>query len=101
MEAHAATIEENLMAQYVESGTPINLTSTAVVGATSGTLLGFYVNSTTAGTIVFRVGGASGTVVSGTITPAIGWHRYPMYCPGGAHATIANTLDVTFSFAAG
>ena len=89
------------MAQHVESGVPINLTSTAVISAAGGTLLGFYVNSTTNGTIVFRVGGASGTVVSGTITPAIGFHRYPMYSVGGAHATIANTLDVTFFFAAG
>ncbi len=89
------------MSQVVESGTPINLTSTAVVSVASGTLLGFYVNSTTAGTIVFRVGGASGTVINGTITPAIGWHRYPAYCPSGVHATIGGTLDVTFSFAAG
>ncbi len=89
------------MAQYVESGTPVNLTGTAVVSVASGTLLGFYVNSTTSGTIVLRVGGASGAVICGTITPAIGWNRYPAYCPGGLHATIGGTLDVTFSFAAG
>ena len=92
------------MAQYVESGTPINKTSTGTVSVASGTLLGFYVNSTTSGTIVLRIGSAgtsAGTVISGTITPAIGWNRYPAYCPGGAHATIANTLDVTFVFAAG
>ena len=94
------------MAQYAESGTPINLTSTGTVSVVSGTLLGFYVNNTTSGTLVLRVG-AAGTnatgsaVISGTITPAIGWNRYPAYCPGGCHATIANTLDVTFSFAAG
>ena len=92
------------MSQYVESGTPINKTSTGTVSITSGTLLGFYVNSTTSGTIVFRVGAAgasSGTVICGTITPAIGWHSYPAYCPSGLHITIANTLDVTLSFAAG
>lgn len=92
------------MAQYVESGTPINKTSTATVSVASGTLLGFYVNSTTSGTIVFRVGAngaASGTVICGTITPAIGWHGYPVYCPSGLHVTISNTLDVTFSFAGG
>ena len=92
------------MAQQVESGTPINLTGTATVSIVAGTLLGFYVNSTTAGTLVLRVGAAgaaSGVAISGTITPGIGWHRYPAYCPAGLHATIANTLDVTFAFAAG
>ena len=94
------------MAQYAESGTPINLTSTGTVSIVSGTLLGFYVNNTTSGTIVFRIGnagagGAASTVISGTITPAIGWNRYPAYCPGGLHATIGGTLDVTFTFAAG
>lgn len=92
------------MAQYVESGTPINLTGTGTVSVASGSLLGFYVNSTTSGTIVLRVGAngaATGTVISGTITPGIGWNRYPAYCPSGCHATIANTLDVTFVFAAG
>ena len=92
------------MSQFVESGTPINKTGTATVSIVSGTLLGFYVNNTTGGTLVLKVGSAgtsSGTAISGTITPAIGWHRYPAYCPAGLHATIANTLDVTFAFAAG
>lgn len=92
------------MSQYADSGTPINLTGTGTVSKASGNLIGFYVNSTSTGTLVFRVGsdgGSGGTVVSGTITPAIGFHRYPMYCPSGCHATIANTLDVTLFFAAG
>ena len=92
------------MSQFTESGTPINLTGTGTVSVVSGTLLGFYVNNTTSGTLVLRIGASgtsSGTVICGTITPAIGWNRYPAYCPGGCHATIANTLDVTFSFAAG
>ena len=92
------------MSQVQQSGTPINKTSTGTVSKVSGSLLGFYVNSTTTGTIVLRVGadGAStGTAVTGTITPAAGWHWLPMYCPSGCHVTIANTLDVTFVFAAG
>jgi hypothetical protein len=89
------------MSQFIESGTPINLTGTGNVSLASGTLLGFYVNNTTGGTLVLRVGGSGGTVICGTITPAIGWNRYPAYCPGGLHATVANALDVTFSFAAG
>ncbi len=89
------------MAQHVEAGTPKNLTGSGAVSLVAGTLLGFYVNSTTGGTIVIRDGGASGTAISGTITPAIGFHRFPAYCTSGCYATIANTLDVTLFFAAG
>ena len=80
-----------------EHGVAINLTSTNNVGtaAVDHVLLGFYVNSTTGGTLVLRRGGSGGTVLCGTITPAIGFHRFPAACPGGLHATIANTLDVT------
>ena len=80
-----------------EYGHAVNITATGAVGAAavSCVLLGFYVNSTTTGTLVLRRGGASGTVISGTITPAIGFHRFPASCPDGLHATIANTLDVT------
>ena len=89
------------MAQLQQSGTPINLTGSGVVSIVAGSLLGFYVNSTTGGTVVLRNGGAAGTVISGTITPAIGWHVFPAYTPAGCYATIANTLDATFVFAAG
>lgn len=86
-----------------EFGIPVNLTSTADVytNAASGgnddcLLIGFYVNSTTGGTLVLKKGGSGGTALCGTITPAIGFHRFPASCPGGLHATIVNTLDVTF-----
>ena len=87
--------------QSVESGTPTNLTGSGSVSLAAGTLLGFYVNSTTAGTVVVRNGGSAGTAISGTITPAIGFHRFPAYCPAGCYLTITNTLDVTAFFAAG
>lgn len=84
-------------------GTPVNITATGDVYANAATggnddcvLLGFYVNSTTGGTLVLRKGGSGGTAISGTITPAIGWHAFPASCPGGLHATIANTLNATF-----
>ena len=89
------------MAQVVESGTPILLTSSGSVSLTSGTLLGFYVNSTSSGTIVVRDGGSGGTAISGTITPAIGFHRFPAYCRTGCYLTLANTISVTAFFAAG
>lgn len=87
------------MGAVFEAGNYKNVTATAAIETRSGTLLGFYVNSTTGGTLVLRDGGASGTVICGTITPAIGFHRYPAaFGVSGLHATIANTLDVTFFY---
>ena len=88
------------MAQHVEAGIPINLSSSGAVSLAAGTLLGFYVNSTTAGTVVVRNGGSAGTAISGTITPAIGYHPFPAYCTSGCYLTLAN-IDVTAFFAAG
>ena len=84
-----------------ENGAAVNKTSTSAVSSGPCQLIGFYVNNTTAGTLVLRDGGAAGTVMSGTITPAIGFHRFPATVGTSLHATIANTLDVTFFFAAG
>lgn len=79
-----------------------NITATGAVSTGACQLLGFYINNTTSGTLVLRDGGASGTVMSGTITPAIGFHRFPANVGTSLHATIAGTaLDVTFFFAAG
>jgi hypothetical protein len=89
------------MAQFQQAGTPVNLAASGVVSVVPGTLLGFYVNSTTAGTVVIRNGGSAGTAISGTITPAIGFHRFPAYTPAGCYATLGNTIDATFFFAAG
>lgn len=86
----------------IEYGTAVNLTGTGnVIATTNCILLGFYVNSTTGGTLVLKKGGSGGTALGGTITPAIGFHRFPASCLGGLHATIANTLDVTFFVVAG
>ena len=85
----------------LEGASFVNLTASGQigpVGATSVTILGFYVNSTTSGTIAFTLVGSGGTVVSGTITPAIGFHRFPATCLGGAYATIGATLNVTIFY---
>ena len=79
-----------------------NITETGAVTSGPCQLIGFYVNSTNVGTLVLRNGGASGDVMSGTITPAIGFHRFPANVGSSLYATIAGTaLDVTFFFAAG
>jgi len=62
-------------------------------------LLGFYVSTTTAGTLVLTDGS---TAMSGTITPAIGFHRFPATVGTSLTATIAGSaLDVTFFFSSG
>jgi len=79
-----------------------NITATGAVSTGPCQLIGFYVNNTTIGTLVLRNGGASGEVMSGTITPAIGFHRFPANVGVSLYATIGGTaLDVTFFFAAG
>ena len=90
------------MAFALEYGSPINLTASGIVSKVSGNLLGFYVNSTNAGTIVLRGGTVAGsTAISGTITPAIGWREFPAEMPNGCYATIGGVaLDVTFIFSA-
>jgi hypothetical protein len=78
-----------------------NLSGSGVVSTGPCQLIGFYVNSTTVGTLVLRNGGASGEVMCGTITPAIGFHRFPANVGVSLYATVGGTLDVTFFFAAG
>jgi len=51
--------------------------------------------------LVLKDGGSSGTVMSGTITPAVGFHRFPANVGSSLHATIGSTLDVTFFFSSG
>jgi hypothetical protein len=82
----------------IESGQSKNITATGIVKAGSLQLIGFYVNSTSSGTLVLRAGSAIGTVLCGTITPAIGFHRYPVECKGGLHATVGGTIDATFFY---
>ena len=79
-----------------EWGTPSNITSTTTVKKQAGALLGFYVNSTSSGTIVFYDSDSTtANAISGTITPAIGFHRFPAALANGLHVVIASTLNVT------
>ena len=92
-----------MSAPVLEYGEAANITATGNIGAVGRdvTLIGFYVNSTSSGTVVIRKGGSGGTVLSGTITPAVGFHRFPASCPGGAHVTVGGTLDATFFYVPG
>lgn len=77
------------------------LTASGQVKASAGKLLGFYVASTTSGTLtLFDNTAGSGTQITGSITPAVGWHALPVNFTIGCFATIGGTaLDVTFAYA--
>jgi len=83
------------------AGTFSNITGTGNVTGTdqwAGQLVGFYVNSTSSGTLVLKSGGSSGTAMAGTITPAIGFHSFPAIFKYPLHATVGGTIDVTFFY---
>lgn len=83
------------MGMNLSYGSYKNRTDTGAVSTGACSLNGFYVNSTSTGTLVLSDGS---TAITGTITPAIGWHFLPISTNGILNATIANTLNVTFSF---
>lgn len=81
-----------------EGGSYKNVTSTGTIVAQTGgamQLFGFYVNSTSSGTIAFA--DTAGTI-SGTITPAIGFHRFPCTWTGTLTYTIGATLNATLFY---
>ena len=79
-----------------------NITETGAVTTGPCQLLGFYVNNTSAGTLVLRDGGASGTVLM-TIPTLAGDSSFPVIIPGEGvlcytdiHATISNATATVF-----
>lgn len=90
------------MSQIAQSGTPVNLADSGAVSARPGSLLGFYVNSTSSGVINFKDGGTGGTAITGSITPAIGFQRLPAYFRTDCYMTlVSGAINVTAFFAAG
>lgn len=86
------------MQNIIESMPSSNITATGDITTRNAALLGFYVNSTSGGTLVLKKGGSGGTALGGTITPDAGFHPYPAMCEAGLHATISGTIDVTFFY---
>lgn len=83
---------------YPANGTPVNLAASGQILAGPGKILGFYVNSTNAGTLrISDALTATTPYLGAAATPAIGWHQYPANLSTGGYVTIAGTaLDVTF-----
>jgi hypothetical protein len=83
------------MAMVNQAGVPVNLSASGSVCVNPCQVIGFYVNSTSGGTLVFRDGGAAGTAVSGTITPLAGFNTFPASMSTGCYVTISGTINVT------
>ena len=77
-----------------------NKTASALIKTGRGTLVGMYVNSTSAGTIkLWDNTSAATTVINNTITPGIGYHNLGNVAFNtGLYATIGGTLDVTIYY---
>jgi hypothetical protein len=88
------------MATVVEAGNPKNLSASGAISTGPGSILGFYVNTTSSGVIVIKDGGSSGTALSGSITPAAGtFHRFPASIGTSAYMTLSSgSINVTFFF---
>jgi hypothetical protein len=85
----------------LQVGSYKNETASGNISPRQGALLGFYVNSTSAGTVAFYDSATTTTTIpiTGTITPAIGWHTLPVSFVNGCYAVVGGTLNVTFVFA--
>jgi hypothetical protein len=84
-----------MAARTLQVGTPQNVTASAQIGRVGNPtqIIGFFVNSTTGGTIQFR---HNGVAVGGAITPSAGnFYAYPGDFPLGCDVVVANTLDCT------
>lgn len=85
-----------------ENGAAKNLTGTAAVSTGPCQLIGFYVNSTSAGVLNLKDGGSGGAALCGSITPAIGFHRFPATVGSSLYFTlVSGSIDITFFFASG
>lgn len=78
----------------------INITASTLIRTGASVIVGFYVNSTTAGTVkIWDNTSAAGTVKFNTITPLIGFHNLGgVACATGIFVTIGGTIDITFIY---
>lgn len=82
-----------------QAGYWVRVTATGIVVAVPCQIIGFYVNSTSAGTIrMSDSASGAGSPVGGTITPPVGMQWMPAIFLNGLFVTIGGTLDVTFFY---
>lgn len=82
-----------------QAGQYRRLTASGAIKAGAGQLIGFYVASTTAGTVILYDSlTGSGTQITGLITPAINFSWIPAIFYTGCYAVIGGTADITFVY---
>lgn len=83
---------------YEKGWTPVNLTASGEILSAPGVLKGFFVNSTSSGTVRIADSTGSGAgYLGGVITPAAGqFYQYPAMVSNGCYITVTGTIDVTF-----
>lgn len=79
-----------------QAGVPINLSSSGALSLVPCSIIGYHVNSTSGGTLVFRNGTtAGGTAVNAAVAPFVGFTAFPASLNAGCYLTISGTIDVT------
>lgn len=86
----------------IEVGQPVVLSGSGAISTAAGTILGFYVATTSSGIISIQDGGSGGTTLDGNITPAAGrFHRFPtrIGSASGAYMTlVSGAINATWFF---
>lgn len=82
----------------MQENKPKNISAPTAIASGSCVLSGMYVNNTTSGTMVIydATTAASGYAITGTMTPAAGYHNLGnLQCTQGVYVDLSN-LDITF-----
>lgn len=85
----------------LQAGAFRQLAATANIKSSQGALLGFFVSSSTAGTIAIYDDTATGTTtkILDTFTPAgLGWFDLPAAFATGCYVVIGGTMQVTLVY---
>ena len=84
------------MGMVNQAGVPINLSASGIVSKASCAIIGYHVNSTSGGTLIFRNGStSSGSAVNAAVTPLVGFTAFPCTLESGCYLSISGTIDVT------
>lgn len=77
----------------------LNVTASALAKTGDGELVGYFVASTSAGTVkLWDNTSAATTVLVNTFSPSPGWNPAPFHFKTGLYITIGGTIDLTLSF---
>ena len=85
----------------LQNGQFKQMSATANIKASQGVLLGFFVSSTTAGTIAIYDDPAAGTTtkIIDSLTPTVlGWYTLPAAFTTGCNVVIGGALQVTMVY---